>query len=163
MPESLARLIGLRPRPVARARTAVLPLVALAFTLMSPSAAGAGEPLRPRGMPGAPQAASAPAPLAGSRSVELDAMVAAARADAAQRAGVDDGRLELIDAQRVTWPDGGLGCPQPGMRYTMALVRGYRIRIGAQGRVFDYHASERGSLLLCPEGSASSPTPDRSV
>jgi hypothetical protein len=137
--------------------------LAMTIALSSTPAIGADEKLRPRGMIGAPRAASAPAPLPGARSVELDAMVAAARADAAQRAGVDDSALQLIAAQRVTWPDGGLGCPQPGVRYTMALVRGYRIQMGLDGRVFDYHASERGSLLLCPNGAASSPMPDRTI
>ncbi len=130
---------------------------------LSTSAVAASDPMRPLGMAAAPQAASAPAPLPGSRIVELDAMVVAARADAAQRAGVNDNALQLVSAQRVTWPDGGLGCPQPGVRYTMALVRGYRIQVGAEGRVFDYHASERGALLLCPNGAASNPGADRTI
>ncbi|MEO7851759.1 MAG: hypothetical protein ABIR94_05810 [Rubrivivax sp.] len=43
----------------------------------------------------------------------------------------------------------------------LALVPGYRICRRVEGRVFDCHASERGSLLLRPNAGASSPTPDR--
>jgi hypothetical protein len=57
----------------------------------------------------------------------------------------------------VTWPDGSLGCPQPGVNYTMALVPGYRIRVRAGERVLDYHASQRGYFVLCPGGMAVDP------
>lgn len=107
--------------------------------------------------------ASAPVPRPGLRSVTLDAMVAAARADAAQRSGVADAALEVLSAAPVTWPDGSLGCAQPGVRYTMALVSGYRIMIRAQTRTFDYHASQRGGLLLCPAGQSGEPAADSRI
>lgn len=89
----------------------------------------------------------------------LPAMVNAARADAARRSGLAADSFELIDAERVTWRDGSLGCPAPGMNYTMALVPGYRIRLRAAGQLLDYHASVRGTLLLCPADRSVEPLP----
>ena len=87
-------------------------------------------------------------------------MVAAARSDAAQRTGQPESAVPVQSAQRVAWADGGLGCPQPGVRYTMALVPGYRIGLQVQDQLLDYHASERGALLLCPSGRSAKPNPD---
>ena len=38
------------------------------------------------------------------------------------------------------------------MSYTMALVPGYQILVDAGGETLDYHATERGQLVLCPPG-----------
>ena len=63
-------------------------------------------------------------------------------------------------AAAVVWPDGSMGCPQPGMMYTMALVPGYRVVLVAGGSQYDYHASERGSFILCEgAGLKSEPVP----
>jgi hypothetical protein len=87
----------------------------------------------------------------------LEAVVQAARADAAHRTGVAPAELQLLGAEIVTWSDGSLGCPQPGMMYTQALVPGYRVRLRGPGGEMDYHASARGALVLCPPGRATPP------
>lgn len=86
-------------------------------------------------------------------------IVAAARADAASRSGLPADRIDLVSLQSVTWRNGGLGCPQPGMLYTDALVPGWRVRLRVDGQIWDYHASERGGLLLCPPGRSEEPAP----
>jgi hypothetical protein len=91
---------------------------------------------------------------------QLEAVVQAARADAAQRPGVKAGDLTLILAEYVTWSDGSLGCPRPGQLYTQSLVPGYRVKLQVGSEVFDYHASERGGLVLCPPGLSEQPAPD---
>lgn len=91
---------------------------------------------------------------------DLQAMVRAALADAARRAAPSSAAPTLLRAERVTWPDGSLGCPQPGRMYTMALVPGYRVRIQAGAEQLDYHASLRGQPVLCPAGRATEPVPD---
>lgn len=80
--------------------------------------------------------------------------------DAASRIGIDKASVKLESAEAVTWPDGSLGCPQPGMSYTMALVPGYRIKVRAGEQVLDYHASQRGYFVLCPAGQAIDPVAD---
>jgi len=63
----------------------------------------------------------------------------------------------LVVAEAVTWPDGSLGCPEPGMFYTQMVVPGYRLIFGIDGKQFDYRMSARGDGRLCtgasPHGS----------
>lgn len=90
---------------------------------------------------------------------DLPSIVDMALADAARRTGREKSALKVISSEAVTWRDGSLGCPQPGMNYTMALVPGYRIRIQAGEELLDYHASARGYLVLCPPGRSVDPAP----
>ena len=70
--------------------------------------------------------------------------------DAARRTGLKRTELEVLSAEAVTWSDGSLGCPQPGMMYTQALAPGFRIRIRAGAETLDYHAGRRGPATFCP-------------
>ncbi len=94
---------------------------------------------------------------------DLQAMVGAALADAARRAVPGSAAPTVLRAERVTWPDGSLGCPQPGRMYTMALVPGYRIRVRSGDAVLDYHAALRGAPVLCPAGRATEPVADSRI
>lgn len=89
-------------------------------------------------------------------------MTRAALDDAARRTGLDRAYLFVISAEAVTWPDGSLGCPEPGRLYTQALVSGYRVIIRAGTARLDYHAGLRGEPSLCPDGRAQAPLPDAS-
>lgn len=98
-------------------------------------------------------------PSVGAEPPALQSLTAAALADAAQRTGLDTSALKVISAEAVTWPDGSLGCPVPGMLYTMALVPGYRVRIQAGSEGLHYHASARGAMILCSAALAIEPSP----
>jgi hypothetical protein len=89
--------------------------------------------------------------------IHLESVKEAALIDAAKRSGVSRSHLEVISADAVTWSDGSLGCPMPGMMYTQALVPGFRVRIRAAGKELDYHAGRMGAPVLCPEGRAIPP------
>ncbi|HET6648660.1 MAG TPA: hypothetical protein VFH79_00730 [Candidatus Limnocylindria bacterium] len=69
--------------------------------------------------------------------------------EAAERAGVEADEVAIITAEAVTWSDGSLGCPEPGMMYTQALVPGYRVVVEAGGEEMYFHASERGDFQFC--------------
>jgi hypothetical protein len=88
----------------------------------------------------------------------LDALRDAVLADA-QGAwpGVPATQLQLR-VEAVTWGDGALGCAQPGVMYTQALVPGWRFLVRSPGHEAAYHASESGQWLHCP---ASQPQPRR--
>ncbi len=75
--------------------------------------------------------------------------VTQAKQDLAKRLSVNPNDIELVSFQPMTWPDSSLGCPQPGMLYTQALVEGYLIRLRVSGRVYEYHGSRTGEPLLC--------------
>lgn len=70
-------------------------------------------------------------------------------ADAAGRANVDPDEVEITTAEAVTWSDGSLGCPQPGMMYTQALVPGYRVVVTAGGQTLNFHAAQSGDYRFC--------------
>ena len=110
---------------------------------------------------GATPVPSAQPPREAPMNPTLESVTEAVLADAVKRTGVDRESLKVESAQAVTWADGSLGCPQPGMTYTMALVPGYRIKVRAREQLLDYHASQRGYFVLCPAGSAAAPVIDQ--
>ena len=81
-----------------------------------------------------PSACAADRPVAApgdtvAANTTLQSVTEAVLADASERTGVEVAELEVVESIAITWPDGSLGCPEPGMNYTMAPVPGYRIRI----------------------------------
>jgi hypothetical protein len=69
---------------------------------------------------------------------------------AAEVTSIPPGELKVVSAESVTWPDGSLGCPEPGFSYTQALVDGYQVGVMAGDAVLDYRASTTGTFKLCP-------------
>ena len=69
-------------------------------------------------------------------------------ADVAKLAGVPADQVTVISAEAVTFPDGSLGCPQPGMAYTQALVDGFKIVAEAGGKTYDYRGTG-STFRLC--------------
>lgn len=66
--------------------------------------------------------------------------------------GVSASTMRVLRAESVTWPDGSLGCPEPGMQYTQALVPGYWVEIAVGDDTLDYRLSEQGGMKLCETG-----------
>lgn len=58
--------------------------------------------------------------------------------DAAAASGTDRDALQIVSASSVRWPDGSLGCPEPGRFYTQTIVEGWQMIIRAAGRELDY-------------------------
>jgi hypothetical protein len=65
--------------------------------------------------------------------------------------------LTIERAEAVTWNDGSLGCPEPGMMYTQALVDGYWVVIRAGEAVYDFRGS--GTRFRLCTGGAGRPAP----
>lgn len=72
-----------------------------------------------------------------------------AKEDLAARLGFAAALIELVDYQTMTWRDGSLGCPQPGMAYTQALVEGYRIQLQIDGVQYNYHGAAGRDPFFC--------------
>ena len=98
------------------------------------------------------QAAGGPPPVVAETAVTgaPAEMIEAAFDDAANRSTTARADIKVASAEAVTWPDGSLGCPKPGMMYTQALVAGYRIVVQAGEQTLNYHAMSRGRPLFCP-------------
>lgn len=110
------------------------------------SASPSGQPV-----PLATHAAAAiPGPIDLPASV-VDPVVA----EVASIAGVPVDQVTVLSAEPVTFPDGSLGCPVPGLAYTQIPVDGYRIVAEVGGKSFDYRGT--GSMFRrCLAGSAQS-------
>lgn len=63
--------------------------------------------------------------------------------------------IEVVSVTEVDWPDGSIGCPQPGMVYTQAIVNGTKIVLRHDGVTYDYHRGGSRPVFYCP--------PDRSA
>ncbi len=55
----------------------------------------------------------------------------------------------VISAEQVTWNDGSLGCPEPDMLYTQALVDGYQVVVEIEGERYDYRVGSGAEVRLC--------------
>ena len=101
--------------------------------------AAAGACTAQEGVPGGP-----------APGIAYGEQVRSALEDAASRLGLPVDRIEIVEVAPVTWADSSLGCPQPGMSYTQALVRGRRVVLRGAGQTLDYHSSASGPFFWCP-------------
>lgn len=79
------------------------------------------------------------------------AVIQAAVDDAAGRAGVEASEVTVVSAESMTWPNGALGCPQPGSMYTQAITPGYRVVVEAGGVRYDYRSTQQGDVRWCQD------------
>lgn len=90
---------------------------------------------------------AATAPTAGIDEDAIAALVAMAAEEA--QASIDE--VRVVSAEEVTWSDGSLGCPQPGMAYTQALVPGFRVVVEIDGEELHFHAAQGGEFRICDD------------
>lgn len=139
----------------------------LALMLASPGRGGGTPPERPtRPATGIapptriPDSVS-PGPSAAGEAVSIASVPRETRravvADAARRFNVAESSVVLIRAERVSWPDSSLGCPEPGRLYTQALVPGYRLVAKTAEGDLVYHTDEQGHVESCADESRQPP------
>jgi len=139
-------------------RTLLSPILLLALALAScasplagsPSPDASSDPSRPAVSP--PELATIPpsdAPVTGEVPSEIMADLVA---DAAERTGEESDAIEVVQAAAVTWTDGSLDCPEPGMLYTQALVDGYHVILRGGDEELDYRVTAGGGFRLCEGG-----------
>jgi len=90
---------------------------------------------------------------------DLQPQIEQAMQELARELGVDPNSIRVLEARRVTWSSGALGCPEPESGYTQALVPGVFIVLGADGKTFLYHAGAGGQPFACPAERAEPPLP----
>ena len=61
----------------------------------------------------------------------------------------DNADVTVVKSEMVIWSDGSLGCPQPDVMYTQALVEGYQVIFAVGDKLYDYHISDSGYFVLC--------------
>lgn len=83
----------------------------------------------------------------------MEPLIQMAREDLAERLGVAEDQIEVLEARAVVWPDASLGCPQPGMAYIQIPFDGGLIRLEAGGQEYNYHTGGNDGPFLCePSG-----------
>lgn len=72
-----------------------------------------------------------------------------AKEDLAKRLHISTEEISVVSEKQITWNDGSLGCPQPDMMYTQALVEGSQVVLSAKNNRYDYHAGPNDKPFLC--------------
>jgi hypothetical protein len=90
----------------------------------------------------------------GAYGEAAEALVKMAQDDLAQRLGAPLDQISVVSVSEVVWPDGSLGCPQPGQVYTQATMPGYQIVLSYQGQEYVYH-TDMNRAFLCENIAAS--------
>jgi hypothetical protein len=80
-----------------------------------------------------------------------DRWIDAARADLAERTGVDPAGIVVVGGGLVDWNDSSLGCPEPGMSYLQTITPGYRLVLAADGERHHYHGARDRPPALCED------------
>jgi hypothetical protein len=94
------------------------------------------------------------------QAADLNAAVDVAIQDLSERNRVSPEVISVVEARAATWPNGALGCPEEGMMYTQALVKGFYILLSdGEGR-YAYHAGSDGEPFFCPAKRSQRPPAD---
>jgi len=132
--------------PAAPTTTPTMPTT----TPTMPTTTGAPEPAPISTVIPDPSGPLAPVtPVPGDGTSVPQGILDAVLADAAARTGVAVADIAVVGAAAVTWPNGALGCPQPGMMYTDMIVPGYHVIVEAGGRRLDYRFGMNVAPSLC--------------
>ncbi len=83
-----------------------------------------------------------------SSAIEERAVIAAKR-ELASKKGLQLGEIELVSIVPENWSDSSLGCPEPGMMYMQVITPGFRVRLKAEGEIYEVHTDRGGRAVLC--------------
>lgn len=137
-----------------RSHTVILPLLAAVVLV---ACQDEPPPVEQPEVPADPVVEEEVLPTEPPAEVSLEQAVEMARNDLADRTGAGAENIRVVDARRVTWPDGAKGCPQEGMMYTQALVEGMYILLAVDGESHAYHAGGDGVPFPCPADRSQAP------
>ena len=62
-------------------------------------------------------------------------------------------KVTLASTEAVTWPDGCLGIVRMGVMCTQAEVPGFKIILEADGKQYEFHTNQDGSVVMLAEGA----------
>lgn len=79
--------------------------------------------------------------------------------DLAARMDMDPHEIVFSGMTPVMWRSGAVGCPDPGINYTQALVGGVLIMLRIENRAYRYHGTPGGEPFYCPDDQAEPPVP----
>jgi hypothetical protein len=134
----------------------LLPLYLALGVLVAACASAADKPATPRTIAPPTRIPDPVVPVPAGEHVDIASVPRGVRravvADAAKRFSVSENDVVLVGAERVTWSDGAMGCPEPGQMYTQMLVEGYRVSAKTSAGQMLYHTDSRGAVVNCAAG-----------
>lgn len=86
----------------------------------------------------------------------LDAIVA----DLAEALGRPAEGIVVAAVEAHRWPNGALGCPEPGAYYAQVVSDGFRVLLTADDRRYDYRVTRSGSFRRCLHATQGPPGDD---
>ena len=81
--------------------------------------------------------------------VDARNVFAAVIADAAERLGIAEEQIDIVEATERQWPTSALGCPDRGMVYAEVVTPGYLVILDAAGTTLEYHTDQGDAFVLC--------------
>lgn len=76
----------------------------------------------------------------------------AAKQDLADRLGVDEGSVEELSVTGKDFPDMSLGAPADGEMSAQMIATGWEIKLGAQGKTYEYRGDKYQLRLVDFDG-----------
>lgn len=71
-----------------------------------------------------------------------------AKEDLSKRLGIPISSIEVISVEEKDFPDTSLGAPTEDEISSQIITKGWQIRLGSTGRIYEYRADEN-HLRLC--------------
>ncbi|MEP6637804.1 MAG: hypothetical protein ABJC39_00515 [Chloroflexota bacterium] len=119
-------------------------MLVVRITLVAALWAIAGCSAAPAGNGGSPGSSSL-GPSSGLPASVTDPVVA----EIARLANVASDQVTVVSAEEVTFPDGSLGCPMPGVMYTQVMTDGFKIIAEAGGTTYDFRGAGPDQFRRC--------------
>ncbi len=88
--------------------------------------------------------------------VDLSPAQRAALTALADQLGLTADKIKLVSMDAVTWPDGCLGIVRMGVFCTQVEVPGFKIILEADGKKYEFHTNQDGSIVMLAEGAQDS-------
>lgn len=83
---------------------------------------------------------------------DRDSATAAAKRDIARRLGVNESDVSVSSVSEKDFPDMSLGAPEKGEMSAQMISTGWEIKLGAEGRSYEYRADKYQLRLKGFEG-----------
>lgn len=86
-------------------------------------------------------------------AMSKDEAIERARADLSKRLGVSANEISVVSSESADFPDAALGAPVGDEMSAQMITSGWRIRLEAKGKTYEYRASKREVRLYGFKGA----------
>jgi hypothetical protein len=123
----------------------VLAILIIVVTACAPQAAATEEATSVEEQP---TATHIPVDLTPAQRAAMNALM--------EQLSISADKITLVSAEAVTWPNGCLGIVRMGVMCTQNEVPGFKIVLEADGKKYEFHTNQDGSVVMLAEGAQDS-------